>query len=100
MTNRSAVHSIDEYIAEFLPETQQVLEALRALIRASAPAATETIGYAIPTFDLNGQHLVHFAGYGGHVGFYPGSSGIKAFVGEFSLTKARKARSSFPWASH
>ncbi len=96
MTNRSAVHSIDEYIAEFPPETQQVLEALRALIRASAPAATETISYAIPTFDLNGQHLAHFAGYGRRVGFYPGSSGIKAFMEELRPYKSAKGSVQFP----
>ena len=26
------------------------------------PMRTETISYAMPTFDLNGRHLVHFAG--------------------------------------
>ena len=62
MANRSTATSIDEYIAEFPPETQTVLEELRALVEACAPDATETISYAIPTFDLNGRHLVHFAG--------------------------------------
>jgi uncharacterized protein YdhG (YjbR/CyaY superfamily) len=62
MANRSTAGSIDEYIAAFPPETRKVLEEMRALIRAAAPDATETISYAIPTFDLNGRHLVHFAG--------------------------------------
>jgi uncharacterized protein YdhG (YjbR/CyaY superfamily) len=56
-------NSIDEYIAEFPAETQTALEDLRALIKACVPGATETISYAIPTFDLNGKHLVYFAGY-------------------------------------
>ena len=63
MTNRSPANAIDEYIAGFPPEAQTVLEELRALIKACAPGATEMISYAIPTFDLNGKHLVHFAGY-------------------------------------
>ena len=46
-----------------LTETRETLEELRALIKAAAPDATETISYAIPTFDLNGRHLVHFAGF-------------------------------------
>ena len=50
MANRATASSIDEYIAEFPSETQAVLEELRALIRATAPGATETISYAIPTF--------------------------------------------------
>lgn len=45
----------------------------------AGPGATETISYAIPTFDLNGRHLVHFAGYARHVGLYPAASGIEAF---------------------
>ena len=67
MTNRLTAGSIDEYIAGFPPETQRVLEELRALIKAAAPDATETISYAIPTFDMNGRHLVHFAGYEKHI---------------------------------
>lgn len=51
MANRSTASSIDEYIAEFPPE--KALEEVRALIKASAPDAIETISYAIPTFDLN-----------------------------------------------
>lgn len=79
MASRSTAGSIDEYIAGFPPATQKVLEELRALIKAAAPDATETISYAIPTFDLNGRHLVHFAGYERHVGFYPAPIAVEAF---------------------
>ena len=87
MGNRSTANSIDEYIAEFPPETQRVLEELRALIKAAAPDAIETISYAIPTFDLNGHHLVHFAGYEKHIGFYPTGSGVEAFKEELEPYK-------------
>jgi uncharacterized protein YdhG (YjbR/CyaY superfamily) len=73
-----------------------VLEELRALIKASAPGATETINYAIPTFDLNGRHLVHFAGYANHVGFYPTGSGIEAFKEEIEPYKSGKGSVQFP----
>jgi uncharacterized protein YdhG (YjbR/CyaY superfamily) len=95
MANRSAANSIDEYIAEFPPETQKVLEELRALIRAAAPDARETISYAIPTFDLNG-HLVHFAGYERHVGFYPTGRGVEAFKEELKPYKGGKGSVQFP----
>jgi uncharacterized protein YdhG (YjbR/CyaY superfamily) len=95
MADRSKARSIDEYIAEFPPETRKLLEEMRALIRASAPGAIETISYAIPTFDLNG-HLVFFAGYKAHVGFYPGGSGIKAFREELSSYKSGKGSVQFP----
>jgi uncharacterized protein YdhG (YjbR/CyaY superfamily) len=96
MASRSTARSIDEYIAEFPPETQKVLKELRALITASAPGATETISYAIPTFDLNGRHLVHFAGYAGHVGLYPAPSGLDAFQAELKPYKRGKGSVQFP----
>lgn len=96
MATRSTAHSIDEYIAGFPPETQRVLAELRALIKASAPAATETISYAIPTFDLNGKHLVHFAGYERHVGLYPAPSGLEAFKEDLKPYKQGKGSVQFP----
>ncbi len=96
MSNRSAATTIDEYIAEFPDETREVLEQLRALIRETAPEATETISYAIPTFDLNGRHLVHFAGYARHVGLYPTGSGVEAFRDELEPYKRGKGSVQFP----
>jgi len=96
VANRSTATSIDEYIAELPSETQKVLEELRALIKAAAPDATETISYAMPTFDLNGHHLVHFAGYEKHIGFYPAPSGIEAFKEELKPFKSGKGSAQFP----
>jgi uncharacterized protein YdhG (YjbR/CyaY superfamily) len=93
---RSTATEIDEYIAEFPPETQPVLREVRELIRASAPEATETISYAMPTFDLNGRHLVHFAGYARHIGFYPIPTGMEAFKEELSRYKTGKGSIQFP----
>jgi len=96
MAERPTVGSIDEYIAEFPRETQGVLKELRALIQATAPDATETISYAMPTFDLNGRHLVHFAGFAQHVGLYPTPSGIEAFKAELEPYKNAKGSVQFP----
>jgi len=98
MTNRSTATSIDEYIAEFPPETQAALQEMRAIIREAAPGAVESMSYAIPTFDLNGKHLVHFAGYKGHVGFYPAPSGIEAFRESLAPYKMAKGSVQFPLA--
>ena len=95
MASRSAANSIDEYIAEFPAETQRVLDELRALIKASAPDATEAISYAIPTFDLKG-HLVHFASFAKHIGFYPTGSGIRAFKEQLKPYKSGKGSVQFP----
>jgi uncharacterized protein YdhG (YjbR/CyaY superfamily) len=64
--------------------------------RARAPGAIETISYAIPTFDLNGKHLVHFAGYARHVGFYPIPSGLEAFKEDLAPYKRGKGSVQFP----
>ena len=96
MATRSTANSIDEYIAGFPQKTQKVLEELRELIKAVAPDATETISYAIPTFDLNGRHLVFFAGYERHVGFYPVPSGLEAFKEELKPYKRGKGSVQFP----
>lgn len=62
---------IDEYIGMFPPETQKILQQIRAIIREVVPGANEAISYGIPTFNLNGTYLVYFAAYKKHIGFYP-----------------------------
>lgn len=70
--------SIDAYIAGFPENTQKQLSHLRSLIAAHAPGAVEVISYAMPAFRL-GRILVYFAGYKGHIGFYPSGSAINHF---------------------
>jgi uncharacterized protein YdhG (YjbR/CyaY superfamily) len=95
MTDASTPDLVEEYIAGFPPETQTVLRELRALIRTSAPGATEKISYRMPTFVLK-RHLVYFAGYEKHVGFYPTGSGIEAFKEELRPYKSGKGSVQFP----
>jgi uncharacterized protein YdhG (YjbR/CyaY superfamily) len=97
MAKRPSAGSIDEYIAEFPDETQRVLQEVRAVIKAAAPGADETISYAIPTFDLGGRHLVHFAGYAKHVGFYPVTAAVSdTFQDELKTYKRGKGSVQFP----
>jgi uncharacterized protein YdhG (YjbR/CyaY superfamily) len=98
MTKRSPAGSIDDYIAGFPPETQDRLQQVRTIIAAAAPEATETISYAIPTFDLAGKHLVHFAGFARHIGFYPVPSAMTAFREELSPFRSGKGSAQFPLA--
>jgi len=87
--------TIDAYIKTFPKEVQKILQGLRAAIRAVAPDAGERISYGIPTFTLNGN-LVHFAAYKKHIGFYPASSGIRAFRKELSVYKTSRGTVQFP----
>lgn len=95
MSTRSAATTIDEYIAEFPPATQAALAEIRAIVHELAPDAVETIAYAIPTFDLDGKHLVHFAGYEHHVGLYPTPSGMVAFEEELKPYRSGKGSARF-----
>jgi uncharacterized protein YdhG (YjbR/CyaY superfamily) len=96
MSDRSKATTIDEYIAEYPPATRIVLERMRAIAREEAPDAVETISYAIPTFDLNGKHLVHFAAFEHHVGLYPTPVGMAEFAGDLKGYKTGKGSVQFP----
>lgn len=86
---------IDEYIANFPPDVQKVLQKVRKIIRKVAPDAQEKINYGIPTFTLNGN-LVHYAGFKSHIGFYPTPSGIEKFKSELSKYEGAKGSVKFP----
>lgn len=88
-------NNIDEYIADFPEDIQNLLNQMRETIQKASPEATEKISYAMPTFDLGGN-LVHFAAFKNHIGFYPASSGIAAFQEEISAYKNSKGAVQFP----
>jgi uncharacterized protein YdhG (YjbR/CyaY superfamily) len=94
-TSKTVPRSIDEYIAGFPPEVQEILETMRSTIRKAAPYAEETINYQIPTFMLKGN-LVHFAAFKKHIGFYPAPSGIEKFKKELSGYEKAKGSVRFP----
>jgi uncharacterized protein YdhG (YjbR/CyaY superfamily) len=93
--NKAAYETIDEYIAQFPEEIQEILKTLRKVIKEAAPDAKEKISYQMPTFDLYGN-LVHFAAHKNHIGFYPDPSGIDAFKDELSKYKGAKGSVQFP----
>ncbi|MCX6255750.1 MAG: DUF1801 domain-containing protein [Bacteroidia bacterium] len=92
---RTNFSDIDKYITSFPKDTQEILEQLRTTIRKAAPDAEEVISYNMPAFKYHGV-LVYFAGYKNHIGFYPTSSGIKAFHKELFGFKYSKGTVQFP----
>ncbi|WP_338554670.1 DUF1801 domain-containing protein [Paenibacillus sp. KS-LC4] len=94
-SNQMTFETIDEYIAGFPPEIQELLHAMRKIIKEAAPEATEKISYQMPTFALHGN-LVHFAAYKNHIGFYPAPSGIEAFKAELCAYKGAKGSIQLP----
>lgn len=88
--------SIDEFIAAYPKDVQEILNKLRAIIKNEATAAEEAIVYGIPTFKLKGKNLVHFSAYPHHIGFYPTPGAIEAFKKELSQYKGAKGSVQFP----
>jgi uncharacterized protein YdhG (YjbR/CyaY superfamily) len=93
--DQSTPKTIDEYVAGFPRDVQEILENIRRTIREAAPDAEETIKYQMPTFTLKGN-LVHFAAFKAHIGFYPVPSGIEAFRSELSVYEGGKGSVRFP----
>lgn len=89
------IKNIDQYIDSFPESTQKLLTRIRKIIAKAAPKATESIKYAMPTFEYFGN-LVHFAGYKSHLGFYPAPSGLKAFQEEIDVYPNSKGAVQFP----
>ncbi|AFM00995.1 hypothetical protein Desde_2681 [Desulfitobacterium dehalogenans ATCC 51507] len=90
------MNEVDAYIKGFPVEVQERLTAIRNIVLESAPQATERICMSIPTYDLNGKWLVHFAGFKKHIGFYPQPEGIVAFKEKLSDYKTSKGTVQFP----
>jgi len=97
MAAQTTALTIDDYVAGFPTETQALLEQVRAICREEAPGATETISYAIPTFDLDGRHLCHFAAFKNHLSFFPTGKGTEAFAEELRAFKGGKGTVQFPY---
>ncbi|MGO4185235.1 iron chaperone [Paenibacillus sp. MCAF9] len=93
--NKITLETVDQYISNYPPEIQDILEKIRGVIKVAAPEATEKISYQMPTFVLHGN-LVHFAAYKNHIGLYPAPSGIKAFKQQLSPYKGAKGSIRFP----
>jgi len=73
--------TIDAYIASCSPTVQPLLQEVRERLGEWIPGAEERISYGMPTFFL---------------GFYPTSSAIAAFQGEFGSRKWAEGSLQFP----
>jgi uncharacterized protein YdhG (YjbR/CyaY superfamily) len=96
MTGKKLSMTIDEYINTFPADIRAILEKMRQAVQKAAPEAAEAISYGIPTFNLNGKHLVFFAGWKHHISLYPIPSGDEAFQQKISHYKRAKGTIQFP----
>jgi uncharacterized protein YdhG (YjbR/CyaY superfamily) len=95
-TKQPTPKNIDEYIAGFPNDVQEILEKIRMTIRKAAPRAQEKISYQIPTFTLDGAYLIYFAAYKKHIGLYPAPRGSEEFKAELSAYEGGKGTVRFP----
>jgi uncharacterized protein YdhG (YjbR/CyaY superfamily) len=95
-TKKGTPTTVEEYIAQFPPDVQPILQKVRAVIKETAPQAVEKISYQMPYYSLNGR-LVYFAGHSHHLGLYPMASGVEAFKEELSAYKLAKGTVQFPY---
>ena len=65
------VTTMEEYLAGLPAEVRGRRDELRAVVGEVVPDAVETISYAMPTFVLDGQPLLHAAAWARHIGVYP-----------------------------
>ena len=88
--------NVDDYIVNFPPDIQIILEEVRNTIKSAAPGAEEKISYGMPSYKLK-KVLVHFAAQKKHLGFYPTPSGIEQFKNELTGYDTSKGTIRFPW---
>jgi uncharacterized protein YdhG (YjbR/CyaY superfamily) len=91
-----APRTIDDYIAGFPGDVQEILQKIRMTIRKAAPKADETISYKIPTFNINDRYLIYFAAYKKHISLYPAPIGVPEFEEEISPYVSGKGTLQFP----
>lgn len=87
--------SVDEYIALFSEEVQDILKQVRQTIREAAPEAIEKISWQMPTF-WQKENLIHFAAMKNHIGLYPGEKGVRVFTDKLTGYKTSKGAIQFP----
>jgi uncharacterized protein YdhG (YjbR/CyaY superfamily)/ankyrin repeat protein len=95
LRQQAAPKDIDEYIAGFPSDVQEILEEIRTTIRSAAPEAEEGIKDRIPTFDLSGN-LVYFAAFNEYIELYPVPRWNEKFKEELSAYAGDKGTARFP----
>ena len=87
--------SVNEYIASFPDDVQDVLRRVRAVIHEAVPGAGEKISYNIPTITVGGKYAVYFSGWKNHIAVYPLPSGDEELDAAIEPYKAGKGTLKF-----
>jgi uncharacterized protein YdhG (YjbR/CyaY superfamily) len=87
--------TVGEYIASAPAKHRAALGKLRALIRATAPLATERISYGMPYYAYHGR-LAYFSLWQTHLGLYLPTPTIAEHKRELAAYETDKATIRFP----
>lgn len=88
--------TIDEYIATFPKETQQILQTVRRAIKKAVPEAEEVISYQIPAFKYHG-FIMYFGGYKNHYSISSPPPTFEHFKDDLIPYKVSKSAVQFPY---
>ena len=96
---KPVANPVDAYIAKQPDDAQRVLRQVRRIIRRALPHADETISYQIPTYKLDGQYVVYFAGWKQHWSLYPVTKPVRTtLAAELASYDVSKGTVRFPLA--
>ncbi|MET0974232.1 MAG: DUF1801 domain-containing protein [Leifsonia sp.] len=63
--------TVEEYIASYPSDVQDILRRVRATILGVIPDGEERVRYGIPAVMLGGRYALHYAAWKKHLGLYP-----------------------------
>lgn len=93
------IKSVDEYVAAQPDAAQSALRRVRSTIRKAVPKAEESISYGIPTYKLQSERLLYFAGWKKHYSLYPATKKLlMAFKGDLGNAEVVKSTLQFSLA--
>jgi uncharacterized protein YdhG (YjbR/CyaY superfamily) len=72
------IESVEEYIAAQPEGAKRALKLVRTAILKAVPETEESISYKIPTYKLQGERLLYFAGWKKHYSLYPATKRLLA----------------------
>ena len=90
--------TVDDYIASFPDDVQEILQRVREAIHDGVPGADEKIRYGIAAVMLGGRYAIHFAGWKRHVGLYPIPRLEGTLEQEIAPYRTEKDSVTFPYA--
>ncbi len=75
---------VDEYLKSLPAERREILTVLRDLVHEVVPETRETMGYRMPTFELDGQTFLAMASQKRYLAIYAGIPVLDRYRDTFS----------------